>query len=241
MITSSPNERDRHLQSLKAYMLKYGFGVAFLLLFGCGIASYVSIQRLKENRQSLVHTRAVIENLHGIIGDIVDAELGRRGQIITEDPIFVLGIDTKIKGLRDRLKDLRQLIQDNPDQQKHFAIVEPLVNQRIEVLEKSLQLWQQNPQNTAKQVELTYQAWQLRQEIEVQIAQMRKVEDRLIIVRSQAVEDNVQNTLIFVILGSVTGFSLFVIIYLLLTQEVAIRKQAEMQLQQNNQALEHKV
>jgi len=240
-MTRASHSNRSQFQSLKVHMLKHGFWVAFLLLFGCGIASYASIQRLKENRQSLVHTRAVIENLQGIIGDIVDAELGRRGQIITEDPIFVIDIDTKIKELRDRLKNLHELIKDNPNQQKHFAIVEPLVNQRIEVLEKSLQLWQQNPKNTANQVELTYQAWQLRQEIEVQIAQMRKVEDRLIIVQSRAVEDNVQTTLIFVILVSVIGLSLFLVIYLLLTQEVAIRRQAELQLQQNNQNLEQKV
>ncbi len=90
MIRSSPNAR--YLPALKAHILKYGFGIAFLLLFGCGIASYVSIQQLKENRQSLVHTRTVIENLQGIIGGIVDAELGRRGEIITEDPIFVIGM-----------------------------------------------------------------------------------------------------------------------------------------------------
>ncbi|WP_271253015.1 PAS domain S-box protein [Pseudanabaena sp. Chao 1811] len=240
-MTRASHSNRAQFQSLKAYMLKYGFWVAFLLLFGCGIASYVSIQRLRENRQSLVHTRAVIENLQGIIGDIVDAELGRRGQIITKDPIFVIGIDTKIKGLRDRLKNLHQLIKDNPNQQKHFAIVDPLVNQRIEVLEKSLQLWQQDPNLTPTQVELTYQGWQLRQKIEARIAQMKKVEDQLIIVRSQAVEDSVHLTLIFVILASVTGFSLFVVVYLLLTQEVAIRRQAELQLQQNNQDLEQKV
>ena len=212
MITSSSNRRDRYLQSLKVHTLRYGFWVAFLLLFGCGIASYVSIQQLKENRQSLVHTRKVIENLQGVIGDLVDAELGRRGEIITEDPIFVIGIDAKIQGLRDRLKTLRQLIQNHPDQQKHFAVVEPLVNQRLEVLEKSLQLWQQNPQNNATQVELTYQAWQLRQEIEAKIMEMRKIEDHLIIVRSQDVENNVQSTLIFVVLCSISGFSLFLIV-----------------------------
>ncbi len=152
-----------------------------------------------------------------------------------------IGISAKIQGLRDRLKNLRQLIQDNPEQQKHFAVVEPLVNQRLEILEKALQLWQQNPQNTANQVELTYQAWHLRQEIEAKIAEMRKVEDQLIIGRSQALEDNVQITLIFVIIFSLTGFSLFLFIYFLLTQEVAIRKQAELQLKQNNQDLEQKV
>ncbi|MFM7887620.1 MAG: PAS domain S-box protein, partial [Pseudanabaena sp.] len=198
-------------------------------------------QNLNANRQNLEHKHQVIANLQSITGELVDAELGERGQIITKDPIFVIDIYSKIQRLRDRLKNLHQKLQDDPIQKKHFAIVEPLVNQRIEILEKSLQLWQQNSQNTTDRIELTYQARQLRLELDARFAEMKVVEDHQLILQSQSVGDNVQTTLVFVILGAVTSFSLFVINYLLLIQEVSIRKQAEMQFQQNNQDLEQKV
>jgi PAS domain S-box-containing protein len=231
--------RPKTLTSIKtkAIAIQLGFWSAFLLLIGSGFESYSSIQKLAADKQWVIHTHEVIENLDAILFDIVDTELGRRGYVISGDRNFLRDTDTKVSSMRSRMQNLRQLTKDNPTQQKNLDFLDPLIDRRISILNEVSQIRESDRTNQTIQIALTYQARELRQAIEFQLTKMRMEEDRLLDLRSKVVKVSVQNTLLIDIFGSVIGLSLFLMIYFFLRREIKIRQNAELILRKSNQEL----
>jgi PAS domain S-box-containing protein len=228
-------------QRFKNYAIQYGFWIAFLMLVGSGIASYANTQKLNDDRKWVIHTYKVIKNIQSTFLGIIDTELERRGYTITGDRLFLKNLETKIILLRQHLQRLRQLTQDNPSQQSRLDIIEPSIDLKISLLKKSITLEQQEQNNKEIQAKYTLQAKELRETLEAQFLQMQNEEVRLLDLRSQSVETSVQTSIFLEILGTIVGLSLFAAIYILLRQEIEVRRHTELDLHKSNENLEQTV
>lgn len=62
-----------------------GFGLISAILLIVGIVSYRSINKLIDTADWVTHTHKVLENLNGVVLNMVNAETGQRGFVITND------------------------------------------------------------------------------------------------------------------------------------------------------------
>ena len=89
------------MKNLSEKLVAGGFSLALLLLTGVGTASYLSVQRLIENKRWVEHTHQVLENLDKISDGLKDAQSGRRGYILTREAIFIKTY-RRVKQLKSR-------------------------------------------------------------------------------------------------------------------------------------------
>src|SRR5271170_486201 len=66
-----------------------GFGLIAAILLIVGTASYRSIGKLVDTAEWVTHTHTVLENLNGVVLNMVNAETGQRGFVITNDQKYL--------------------------------------------------------------------------------------------------------------------------------------------------------
>jgi signal transduction histidine kinase/DNA-binding response OmpR family regulator/CHASE3 domain sensor protein len=116
-----------------------GYTLSLSLLLLSAIASFVSIRGLLRSAEEVSHTNKVILKLENIISLLKDAETGQRGFLITGNDIFLQPYDASIGKLDPSIRELRQLTQDNTDQQKDVILLTTVVRQRLDSLQARLE------------------------------------------------------------------------------------------------------
>jgi PAS domain S-box-containing protein len=225
------------MKNLSEKLVAGGFSLALLLLTGVGIASYLSVQRLIENKQRVEHTHQVLENLDKISDGLKDAQGARRGYILTREAIFIKTYRTGSQTTQKSLKAVRELTIDNPRQQRRIDEIEPLIAKRLTVLQQSIASLQQNKSDSQNQIDITNQGEKLQQELQGKLAAMDKEERSLLQQRSAATDASVKNTILVVVLGYSLSFVLLFGVYFLLKKEISDRTNAEAALKSSQREL----
>ncbi|MFP3590462.1 response regulator [Chryseobacterium sp. SIMBA_038] len=118
--------------------LQFGVGLSLLILIASSIASYISIQRQMEHRESLSQSRRSITAVKDVLVALLDAETGNRGYQLTGKENFLepykrsladypkaferaKALDIKDKNQLERLKILQQNVNSNINNLKHFV------------------------------------------------------------------------------------------------------------------------
>lgn len=218
-----------------------GFGLAVLLLASVGTLSYLNTQRLVSNKQWVAHTHEVLDTLDQVEDGIRIAESGRRGYIFSQEATHLDTYSTGVQMAHRGLGKLRQLTQDNRDQQLRIDQLEPLLNQRISSLQQSIDLLQTKQSQPTIQIQMTNQGAIAQQIVQKKLAEIEQAERLLLEQRSQASDASVQATLIMTNIGYLLSFGLLLTIYLLLRQEMQERQAAETALRKTNEQLETRV
>ncbi|NJR63441.1 MAG: PAS domain S-box protein, partial [Cyanobacteria bacterium CRU_2_1] len=225
-------------QSLDTKIVNGGFSLALLLLCVVGAASYLNIAQLVANRRSVDHTHQVLAALDRTLDGIRDAERGRQGYLLTGSrtdlQIYHAGIDRT----EAALTAIEELTLENRTQQQQLEEVNRLIEQRFELLQRSITLRQRNQFDRTGQQTLTSQGIVMDQMILAKLTAMETAEQDLLIQRTQATDSSVQQTQVFVGGGYLFSFSLLLAVYLLLKQEIRHRRTSENEQRQNNQQLE---
>lgn len=219
------------MKNLWEKLVAGAFCLALLLLTGVGLASYLSVQRLIENKQRLEHTSQVLENLEKISDGLKDAQGGRRGYILTREAIFIKTYRRGSKTTQQGLKALRKLTIDNPRQHRRLDEIEPIVTKRLAVLLQSIQMVQKNKYNRQPEINITNLGEKAQQELQEKIAVMEQEERILLQQLSAAADASVKNTISVFIVGYSSSFFLLFGVYFLLKKEIRDRTKAEAALQ----------
>jgi len=117
-----------------------GFSLALLLLCGVGTASYLSIQRLTEEKRWVFHTHQVIEAIDHTHISLSNAEGARSSYILTKNTVYRKIYQGEKQKVYEVLKVIRQLSSDNPSQQRRLDTLESLIAQKFSLLEQSIDL-----------------------------------------------------------------------------------------------------
>lgn len=95
-----------------------GFGAALALLICVGILSYWSVIQNANERQWVNHTHLVLEKLDALSANMIDAETGERGYLLTGQESYLEPYNGAANRVHENSKELRQLTADNPIQQR---------------------------------------------------------------------------------------------------------------------------
>ena len=66
-----------------------GFGLTMVVLLTSGWLSYRNLQRLSRNERLVVHTHEVLDEIHGALTTLADAEAGQRSYLISGDADYL--------------------------------------------------------------------------------------------------------------------------------------------------------
>ena len=105
--------------------LAVGFGLAGLVLLIIAFVSFRTTSGLVENNGLVSHSHQVEVKLGDLLTELVDAETGQRGFIITGDENYLAPYQAALGALPTTRESVRQLTADNPDQQRRLDALSP--------------------------------------------------------------------------------------------------------------------
>ena len=114
-----------------------GFALALTALLSLGFLTINQVRALTEESGLVEHTYKVETTLHALISDLAQAESSARGYALSnDDAAFQTKADQGEVRARNDVAQLRQYTSDNPNQQARLDRLEPLLDRRLETLQR---------------------------------------------------------------------------------------------------------
>ena len=105
-----------------------------------GVAALAVVIRLRGAIAAVDHTNAVIRDLDGALGAIVDAETGQRGYIITGDSSYLGPYHDGRVAVDSYFVALRYLVADDVHQRARLDTLQALADAKVRELDRSVEL-----------------------------------------------------------------------------------------------------
>ena len=162
--------------------LLIGFGGSLIILIITSIASYVSISNLLESSQWVNHTHEVIQTLERFRGSVTDAESLQRGFLLIGDKTMLQAYGDARTRAMEGLADIRSLTSDNEEQSVRVPLLNDMVIERFEYLEKSLR---RKETNEAIESADLLAGYRIMQQLRTLVIEMEQSEQALLQTRVQ--------------------------------------------------------
>jgi signal transduction histidine kinase/DNA-binding response OmpR family regulator/CHASE3 domain sensor protein len=177
-----------------------GFGVSLLLLLVSSIASYISIKNLISSARWVDRTGNVISELENVSALLIEAETNQRGYLLTSNNDFLEPFQANKILIREQIAGIKVLTIDNAPQQQFIEKLNKAVDLRLEALSTGIRIKQegQNVTNTflLRGKEYMGQSQNI-------IDEMEKEERKLLVVRTENMQQFSIYTPLVIIFASV--------------------------------------
>ena len=221
--------------------IAFGFGIGFGILIFVAVLSFRSILQSDEDRVWVIHTHQVLEQVDVVVTDLLNAETGERGFILTGEPSFLDPYNVGIARIDMDVAQLRNLTSDNPVQRRNLQIVEPLILERLQMLRDRVEVRRQSDLITGAEIVRQGPGKQHMDKIRAQLAEMKAEENRLLVLRTAEALRSSRATRIMIITGEILANMFLCLAGVVVAQEMRRRRRAEFEIQQLNVDLEKRV
>jgi PAS domain S-box-containing protein len=159
-----------------------GAGLAFavLMLAGIAVLDYATTDALVETNRRIEHTRQVTEALDETLLSTTAAARFRRAYALTHDESEVERVNAAVGEAEAAFAHARSLTADDPQEKVRLDRIEPLLEQRIGEIRRTLAVTQSGGSDEAMEDSLSRQSNVAMREIARRIDEMRDVEKRLL-------------------------------------------------------------
>jgi len=124
--------------------IRSGYVLSFLLLlFSYCLIFYVQ-QRLAKETRWVIHSHVVINNSESLKAELISAETGMRGYLLTRDARFLEPYNAASHTIPSLCKELKDLVADNDNQRRNLDTLEQLITKRMDILSFGLTNFQTN-------------------------------------------------------------------------------------------------
>jgi PAS domain S-box-containing protein len=207
-------------------------GFALTLLILCmisGLTYWTNYQFIQAENQLRDH-QDIIKELESLLSQVKDIQTGQQDYVITGEEHHLQPYYAAIPKINQELKILRQLTIHQPQWQQPLNQLEQLINQKIDVVKKTIVLRQNQGFEAAKRQILTHQGLNLINEIRQRIEKLKSEEEYQLSSKSKQVRFKAKHTGFIILLSD--GIAVIVTIVALITihQDLQKRRQAESQL-----------
>jgi PAS domain S-box-containing protein len=237
-LSSEPGERSLFWAE---WRVRAGFALALAALIVIGGMSYFSLVRVHEDRIRVEHTQRTIAALRLEPAIVAEAEAAVRGYVITGQEDFLEPYQRALSSVRADLGNLRSLTAGDRMQQGRLDALEPLVAERLLLLQQTVELRRGEGFGAAQQHVASGRGEQIHNRIRVILAEMEATEQRVLqerIARSHRA-GTVART---VIVGGITLAFVFVVVALfVIGQDFSGSRRARATLQEARAQLETRV
>ncbi|MEH2198027.1 response regulator [Nostoc sp.] len=209
-----------------------GFGLASAILVLIGVISYQNTRILIDTSNQVQKTQGKINKLEELLSEMKDAETGQRGYILTGQEIYLEPYQAVVANIDPKIAELKDLIADQPSQEKQFATLESLIAAKLAILKQTIYLRQNQGFEAALQVIQTNQGKYLMDDIRKVINEIENEDKRLLQQQSQAAKASANNTVLTLAIAICLSFLILAIVYYFIYREVKERKLTEETLNQ---------
>jgi methyl-accepting chemotaxis protein len=182
-----------------------GFGLAALTLLLVVLVSYRNANLLIETEQWVGHTHQVRAELADLLSQLKDAETGQRGYVITGEESYLDPYKSGIAGAKTALADLKNLTSDNPNQQRRFAAVTPLIENKLAELGNTVTLRRTQGFDAALKVVVTNAGKTYMDQVRTILAEADQEEQSLLQKRSAEARASSDMTMAVILWGGLLG------------------------------------
>ncbi|MCW3834735.1 CHASE3 domain-containing protein [Sphingomonas canadensis] len=193
-------------------ILAVGYAVAGAILLLVAAVGFRSTVNLVEDGALVTHTHDVRRELVNLVAKMTDVETSVRGFVISGDEAHLTLHEGAQAGVRDTLARLRTLTADNPVQQRRFADLAPLIEQRIAISERALAARREGGVQAGIAAVRTGEGKQAMDRIRAIVADADREEEALLARRAAAAASSASWTEWTIVGGSVLGLVLVVAI-----------------------------
>ncbi|MDB9522677.1 ATP-binding protein [Dolichospermum circinale CS-1225] len=151
--------------SLQGKWIAVGFTLTLLLMSLVVFGSFKNTSEIKQSANRVNHTYKTLNTLTNFYAAMTVAESARRGYIFMGSKQDLDRYETALINIHHELKLLREQIHFSRSQQERFTIFNSLVNQRLSLLEQSIQLYQKDKNSIQSQTEITERSVKIREQI----------------------------------------------------------------------------
>jgi signal transduction histidine kinase len=204
------------------------FSSAVVVLVGIAIAAALITARYASSEDWVSHTQQTSTWLIRLRSDLATVEAARLAFVSSQDPVELPLYDESSRRIPIDLATLRRLTADNPLQQKRIEQVRPLIEQRLGLLEESINLAKMNSAGqAAAQQKLTLSGAGLTQELREILDRAQSDEETLLRQRETFSDKTYQWERGVLALAFVLTISILAATFWTLLMELKERRQAE--------------
>ncbi|NJR26271.1 MAG: histidine kinase [Richelia sp. CSU_2_1] len=213
--------------SLEGKWITGGFSLALAFMGAVSLISYQNATQLAESAKQVRQSNQVLKLITEISATLTDAESGRRGYILFDDPEELERYNTAVESLKQRIDKLRQPLDDTPIQRQRLDTLEYLISQRLELFQTSIDLYQKSPTQFSIRDPLIVQTKRNQDEIRRLIQDLVSEEENLLEIQVEQSQANFQFRMWLESLGTLLTFAILFGVYALLYRQMVKRQQAE--------------
>lgn len=159
-------------------------------LFAGGLIyrSHVAWAGLNDAFRWVSHTREVEKEIQHLLCDVVDAESSQRGFLLTQNAAYCETYDAAVPSISADMARLRYLTSDNWRQKVNLDALDPILRERLSLIEKTVSLQKAEHHERAVGVVNTGQGFSLMRQIRAGVKGMLQEEDRLLGIREETLK-----------------------------------------------------
>ena len=191
--------------------LATGFGLAALMFLVIAVVAYRTTDGLIENDNLVSHTYEVRSALADLLTELKDAESDQRGYIITGSDTgsdnFLASYQSSLPQIKSTLDHFRKLTVDNPNQQRRFALISPVIDSRLANLKQHIDLRRSEGFDAAAKAVADSQSKILRDQIQTLIAEADQEEGNLLVQRAEEAKSSAALAMKVTLWGGIVGIA----------------------------------
>ena len=204
-----------------------GFIGALLLLLAGGGFTYRATAEFADSSQWVIHSQQVRAVLRQIYAMIADAESAQRNYLITGIPPQLARYEDLIIKVHDQEEGLARLVADNPGQLENLTQFRRLVDRRLDLLTRGIDLYQRHGFASAKEFVAAGEGTDTMQAIGALTERMDDMEESLLVEREATLTRTHHHILVSLLLTLLVATGIFTVLYRSIRREILARNEAE--------------
>jgi methyl-accepting chemotaxis protein len=180
-----------------------GYALTLLVVGAVGVLTYRATSELVDSADLVTHSHKVKENVSQVLSAMKDAETGQRGFVLTGEERYLEPYTAGLKVIEGHLKDLEELVSDNPEQLKKVAALQSLIAAKLAELAETILLRRQRGEQAAVAVVLTDRGKKTMDNMRRVIGEMDSEENLLLRERDQHAKATARTSTLSMVFGGV--------------------------------------
>ncbi|MES2457476.1 MAG: response regulator [Bacteroidota bacterium] len=215
-----------------------GFAISLIFVLVSAITSHLSIQKLNENTGWQGHTYDVINLTKEIETQVLNAETGIRGYILSGDRQYLAPYTKNAQKILPSIQQLKNLVSDNPEQHERIDSLDFYAHGKVDEMLIVLQTNDVEGQAAAASRVMKGTGQYYKNQILKVSTKIIEVEYKLLLKRKEAVEASSKQSEWIVLVSAAIIFCLILFLFSYIKRTFDQQKLTETQIKESNVALE---
>jgi PAS domain S-box-containing protein len=219
------------------HVIYTAYTLGFIVLLIIAFATYQSFNSALEKNIMVEHTNQVINTSQQVVSFMKDAETGMRGYIITNDSSYLEPYISSQAKVPVHINILDSLTTDNAVQQFRIDTLRTHISEKFSIISQTIALRNRNNTATMEHSAAIKQGKALMDKIRAIIQTVVDEENRLLVVRSEALNRSIEFAIYIIVAVLCSSFFVACMLFFSTKAQLGVRETYEKELDKLNKDL----